>query len=220
MMASDGEAGRSAREQSEKKILNIQDRRVKSFGPKLGRILNLLIPDAHSTKSWSKGFDGEFAVGKLLDNFSEENEYFVLHDRKIPKSNANIDHIFISDRGVFVIDAKNYRGPIRLRDSSGSVNGREVLFIGKRNQTRLVDGVKKQVSTVETALKSVGFDVPVVGMLAFFNADFPILFKPEKVDGVLINGKGIEVCILSQPKMENTPTEKVSNFLREYFPSK
>jgi hypothetical protein len=220
MVASDGEAGRSAREQSQKKIARNQEKRVQLFGTKLGKILNFILPDTQTAKSWSKGFEGEFAVGKFLDKFSEENGFFVLHDRKILGSKANIDHILISDRGVFVIDAKNYRGPIRLRDSGGLFNSSEVLYIGTRNQTQLVNGVKGQVKIVETALKSAGFDFPVVGILAFFNADFPILFKPEKVDGVLINGKGIEVSIFSQPEMKNTPTEKVSSFLREYFPSK
>ena len=52
----------------------------------------------------------------------------VLHDRRIPGSKANIDHIAITAAGIWVIDAKRYKGDVyaghslaegRPRDAAG-----------------------------------------------------------------------------------------------------
>ncbi len=40
----------------------------------------------------------------------------VLHDRRIPGSKANIDHIVVGPAGVFAIDTKRYTGKIERRD--------------------------------------------------------------------------------------------------------
>ncbi len=38
----------------------------------------------------------------------------MLHDRRIPGSRANIDHIAIATSGVWVIDAKRYKGKVQV----------------------------------------------------------------------------------------------------------
>jgi len=48
-----------------------------------------------------------------LDRLAGEGLYF-LHDRRIPPTRANIDHIVIAPTGVYVIDAKNYAGRAQL----------------------------------------------------------------------------------------------------------
>jgi hypothetical protein len=39
-----------------------------------------------------------------------------LHDRRMPCSQANIDHIVLVPSGVWVIDSKRVRGRIRVED--------------------------------------------------------------------------------------------------------
>lgn len=34
----------------------------------------------------------------------------LLHDRKVPRTRGNIDHLAVAASGVWVMDAKNYRG--------------------------------------------------------------------------------------------------------------
>ncbi|WP_293167360.1 nuclease-related domain-containing protein [Microcella sp.] len=47
----------------------------------------------------------EAAVGARLDGLASES-IRVMHDRRIPRSKANIDHIVVTPGGVWVIDTK------------------------------------------------------------------------------------------------------------------
>ncbi len=97
----------------------------------------------------------------------------VLHDRRIPGTRANIDHIAVASTGIYVIDAKKYRGRPSLKVEGGILRPRvEKLLVGTRDQTKLVDGVLKQVEVVRTI---VGNDVPVTGVLCFIEADWPLI---------------------------------------------
>src|SRR5699024_9308893 len=96
----------------------------------------------------------------------------VLHDRRIPGSRANIDHIVVTAGGVWVIDAKRYRGRPALRVEGGLIRPRvEKLMVGRRDCTKLVDGALKQVALVRQALEG----VPVTGALCFVEADWPLI---------------------------------------------
>ena len=67
----------------------------------------------------------------------------VLHDRRIPGSRANIDHLVISPAGVFVIDAKNYKGRVERRVRGAWLSGEDCLYVGGRDKTKLVGGMRK-----------------------------------------------------------------------------
>jgi hypothetical protein len=145
-------------------------------------------------ENWRKGAIGELEIGHLLDRIASENDFVVLHDRAIPRSQANIDHILITPAGIFDIDAKNHTGLVRIEEGSLlDLNAVPTLYVGNRKQSSLVLGVKKQISHIEAALTKAKMSAPVFGMLAFYKAEFPIFFKPVEIDGVLINGKGIGV---------------------------
>jgi hypothetical protein len=73
----------------------------------------------------------------------------VLHDRRMPHSKANIDHVAICGSGVYVIDTKRYRGKIEVRQP---LFGAAKLKIAGRDQTKLVDGLARQVAVVEATL--------------------------------------------------------------------
>ncbi len=96
----------------------------------------------------------------------------MLHDRRIPGSRANIDHIAVTAAGVWVIDAKRYKGRPQLRIEGGLLSPRvEKLLVGRRDCTNLVDGVLKQVDLVSGVVG----DVPVTGVLCFVDADWPLV---------------------------------------------
>ena len=111
----------------------------------------------------------------------------VLHDRRIPKSRANIDHLVVCPSGVLVVDAKRYAGrrPTRKVEGGFLVPRRERLLVGRRDSTSLVEGVKRQVAVVSDALAD---DVPqpvgVRGFLCFVDADWPLFGGDFVVDGV------------------------------------
>ncbi len=67
-----------------------------------------------TTASWDTGARGEAETAALLEPLTPLGAV-VLHDRRIPGSGANIDHIVICPSGVFVVETKSYQGDVRAR---------------------------------------------------------------------------------------------------------
>jgi hypothetical protein len=109
----------------------------------------------------------------------------VLHDRRIPRTRANIDHIVICPAGVLVVDVKQYKGRPHLRVEGGFFVPRtEKLVVGSRDGSKLVDGVLKQVDLVRSALGDEA--VPVRGYLCFVAADWPLFGGSFATRGVTV----------------------------------
>nr|WP_235523401.1 nuclease-related domain-containing protein [Cellulomonas sp. Root485] len=103
-----------------------------------------------STTAWARGAKGEEQLGRGLDSLADRGVR-LLHDRRIPRTRANIDHIAVAPSGVYVIDAKRYAGRPTLRVEGGVIRPRTSrLVIGSRDGTKLVEGVHKQVGLVRT----------------------------------------------------------------------
>lgn len=165
-----GAAGSSARREHERRKAKDQERLRQKWG-RLGGIAVALSDEKQSTKAWATGAVGEERLGARLDSLASES-IDVLHDRRIPGSKANIDHIAVTSAGIWVIDAKRYKGRPELRVERGILRPKvEKLLVGRRDCTKLVDGVLKQVDLVS---KLVG-GVPVTGALCFVEADWPLI---------------------------------------------
>jgi hypothetical protein len=78
------------------------------------------------TEAWRRGAEGERHVARLLEPLVRQG-WGVQHDLRVPGSKANIDHVVIGPPGVFVIDAKNYRGRLRLSRDGLLWHGRTFL---------------------------------------------------------------------------------------------
>jgi hypothetical protein len=170
-----GSAGASAQREYERRK-NKREQRVRTAHPHIGGFVLAITDDPQSTKAWATGAAGEMVLGGRLDGLANETT-FVLHDRRIPPTKANIDHIVVSSSGVFVIDAKKYKGRPSLRIEGGLFRPRvEKLMVGSRDQTKLVDGANHQVGKVRAALQTANLSqVPVAGMLCFVEADWPLI---------------------------------------------
>jgi hypothetical protein len=70
-------------------------------------------------RAWQRGAHGERQTARLLDRLGRDG-YQVLHDRAIPGSPANIDHLVVGPSGVFVIDSKRWTGQVH-QDNDGLV---------------------------------------------------------------------------------------------------
>lgn len=182
-----GQPGASARREHERRRAN-REEKIRAAHPRLGGMILRLSPDPQSTTAWATGAVGEEKLGARLNDLASSTVR-VLHDRRIPRTRANIDHIVVCPSGVFVIDAKKYQGRPQLRVEGGILRPRvETLLVGRRNCTRLVDGVLKQVELVTAALQA-GLDLPEVlvrGMLCFVKADWPLI-------GGSFSTRGVEV---------------------------
>ncbi len=175
-----GTPGASARREFERRQARREDR-IRTKHPKLGGLILRVSDDPQSTRAWDTGAVGEERLGHRLNELASAT-LRVLHDRRIPGSRANIDHIAVTQTGVYVIDAKKYRGRPRLKVEGGPLRPRkERLLVGSRDCTRLVDGVLRQ-SEVVTGL--LGAEIPVRAHLCFVEADWPLIggaFSTRKV---------------------------------------
>jgi len=112
------------------------------FGVLAGVFAALRIWMPHqSTVAWRQGAEGEERLGYHLDQLSSEG-FVILHDRRVPGSQANIDHLVIGPTGVFVVDAKNFS--YRLSYSKG------ILWTGK--YPAKLSSARNQAQRVEFAL--------------------------------------------------------------------
>ncbi|WP_235522257.1 nuclease-related domain-containing protein [Cellulomonas sp. Root137] len=178
-----GVAGASAQREHARRAAKREDR-IRAAHPKLGGLMLALSGDPQTTRVWSTGAVGEQIVARSLDKWANEHVR-MLHDRRIPRTKANIDHIAVAPSGVYVIDAKRYKGWPDLRIQGGILRPRTTtLVVGGRDCTKLLDGMHKQVDLVRSALDQSHPDVPVRGMLCFVDADWPLIGGAFSIDHV------------------------------------
>jgi hypothetical protein len=214
-----GTAGSSARREHERRK-NKRETGIREAHPRLGGVILALFDDPQSTKAWAVGARGEELLGQRLNGLAEHGVK-VLHDRRIPPTKANIDHIAVGPTGVFVIDAKRYKGQPRLRVEGGILRPRtEKLMVGSRDCTKLVTGVHKQLDRVRSALESADLaDVPVHGMLCFVEADWPLIGGTFTISElyVLFPRKAVEYLVKPGP-LDDAAIQRVHRTLAEAFP--
>ncbi len=177
-----GTPGASARREFERRK-DGRERRVRARYPRIGGLLHVLSDEPQSTTSWDTGAIGEERLGSRLNELASDH-LRVLHDRRIPGSRTNIDHLAVTRTGVYVIDAKKYVGRPRLKVQGGLLRPRtEKLLVGNHDRTKLVDGVLKQMGIVVDAI---GAGIPVHGILCFVEADWPLIGGSFTTRGVSV----------------------------------
>ncbi len=108
---------------------------------------------------------------------------YVLHDRSVPGTRANLDHLVVVPSGVWVVDTKHYRGSVERR-RVGLLGIRSGLFVAGRDVAPLVDALNRQRARVERVLAPSG--APVWASLCFTGARWAVLARPFSLDGVLV----------------------------------
>jgi nuclease-like protein len=184
-----GVAGASARREQERRQAR-REQRIRSRHPRAGGLILAITDQPQSTVAWGVGATGEEMLGAGFDRLAERGVQ-MLHDRAIPGSKANIDHIAVTPSGVYVIDAKRYRRRRpHLQVDGGLFRPRtERLLVGTRDSTKLVAGMHKQLQVVTRALEylAAGRPVPpITGVLCFVDADWPLIGGAFAVEGVLV----------------------------------
>ncbi len=184
-----GVPGASARRRYER----LHAKREKQAGEKFGRLGGVylaLTNDPQSTVAWAQGSRGERLLGEYLEKIQDDGVVIVLHDRRIPGTRANIDHIAVTRSGaVWAIDAKNYSGKVQRIDKGGWFSTDLRLYVGRRDCTKLVHGTAKQVEAIRAALGEGvirEFGVKVRPGLCFVAAEWSLFAKPFDLGGVWI----------------------------------
>jgi hypothetical protein len=183
---------RSARELARKQQAVAEDAEwresMKEKRPVLGRVVTAITPkpqitpESQGTKAWKTGAEGERRVAEVLTGVPGIE---VLHDRRVPGSRANIDHIVVGPTGVYVVDAKKYTGEITTRDKGGLLKSDLRLYVGTRDQTKLVEAMLWQVDVVRRALGDQYADVPVRGVLCFIGCEWGWIKRAKHVKQVV-----------------------------------
>ena len=194
----DGQGGASAAAEFQRRH-DARQERVLNNHPRIGRFLLAAFDDPPSTRAWSVGGEGERMLGEMLGAMANES-LRVLHDRRIPRSTANIDHLVVCPSGVFVVDAKRYRNARpELRVEGGLLRPRvESLYVGGRDRTTLVTGMHKQVGLVRVALAHRP-EIAVRGVLCFIDADWPMIGGSFTVNDVVVVWPKKLKALLTEP---------------------
>lgn len=139
----------------------------------------LFVVPQHVT-AWRTGADGESRTGRALDGLG--GEYIVVHDRRVPGTKANIDHIVVGPPGVFVVETKSLKGKVSIRGSEVYVRGRRA--------TAMVEEVRREALAVRMALGDENVDVPIRAVLCIHRAELPF-FQRSVSDIVIVSGRGL-----------------------------
>lgn len=150
----------------------------------------VFVPSA--TAAWGAGAEGEQRTGGALEQLKAEG-FVILHDRAIPGSSANIDHIVIGPPGIAVVETKSYRGRLRVR-------GGEVYVNGYRRTDKTVGEVVVEAAAVSRVLRGVPQrrGAIVRPILCIHRADLP--FFAVSARGVpIVDGRGLVRMLRKAP---------------------
>jgi hypothetical protein len=181
-------AGGSAQREFERRKAKRYDA-MRSRHPRIGALLFAVSQEPPTTTNWAKGAEGERKLGAGLHDLAGRG-VVMLHDRRRPGTMANIDHLAVAATGVWVIDAKRYTGKVARKDVGSWFFSDVRLFVGRRDCTKLVAGMGKQVDAVRAALGTEWADVPVRPVLCFVDTDWRWLASPFEFDGCWSPGRG------------------------------
>jgi hypothetical protein len=106
-----------------------------------------------SAATWGKGSQGESRLAAWVEQ-EVGDAVIPLNDRLIPGTRGNIDHIWVAPTGVWVVDAKAYRGKVERRELGPIWRRENQVWVGGKNRTGLAKGLEKQVAAVIAALRS------------------------------------------------------------------
>ena len=215
-----GVPGASARREHLRRTTK-REQQIRTAHPHLGGVILALSGEPASTHAWASGAWGEEVVGRVLNGLAGQG-VIALHDRRMPRSRANIDHIVIAPSGVYVIDTKRYRNQRLQRRVDGGVLGTRVekLIVGGRDKTTLVDGVITQAARVQRVVRGVGLGhVPMRAMLCFVDARWPLAGRAFTVQGIDVVWPQRAAEMLTMPGWVDEGTrQRLSTVLASAFP--
>jgi hypothetical protein len=174
-----GEPGASLQREYERRKSH-RETRVREAHPRIGGLLLALGSAPQSETAFSVGAAGERELAELLERRTAAGPAVLLHNRRMPKAHGDIDHLATAPSGVFVIDAKNLKGKVRV---ASPLLGRSKLLVAGRDRTSFIAGLDRQVAAVRDALEHAGQPgLPIRGVLCFIRADLPLV-GTLKMDG-------------------------------------
>lgn len=216
-----GTAGRSTRIEHDRRAAKRDAEIEARWGQgRLGRIVKAVTVEPQSTRAWAIGAQGE---EKLAEALAAIDGLQVLHDRRVPGTRGNIDHIAVAPAGVFVVDAKAYEGLIEIRNYGWFWKPDWRLTVGRRDKSKLASGMAWQVEAVGAALATTGIEPmpPVMPVLCFVDGRWPIFRPPEEYAGVRLESeRSIRDLFTASTVLDEAGIERVTRALAQALPPK
>ena len=100
-------------------------------------------------KNIKQGRDGERAVGQYLELFRESGCH-VYHD--IKGDSFNVDHVVISNKGIYVVETKTYSKPASGK-AIVAFDGQKILINGQESLSDIITQVKAASSYIKAILR-------------------------------------------------------------------
>ncbi len=182
-----GTAGASGRQKFERLHARREEKLRNKWGNRVGGLVLALSNGPQSTNAWRTGSLGEERLARFFERELPKSVH-ALHDRRIPGSRANIDHVLVAPSGVWVIDAKLYRGKVERR-TTGPIWRREPsVFVGGRDRTKVIQGMSRQLDAVRLSIATdpLAADVVIRPVVCFVSSDWALFAKPFEISGVLV----------------------------------
>ena len=175
-----------------------RETRIRERWGRLGGLVLALTNDPASTLAWERGSIGETKLAAVLGRI-DRDDVIALHDRRVPRTRGNIDHVVVSPSGVYVVDAKRYTGEVRVRGGAGLFSRPDRrLFVGRRDCSQRARDMGWQREAVLAALNGRA-DVPVVCALCFVAAEWPLFGTAHDFAGVRIEDPRSLRRLITQP---------------------
>jgi hypothetical protein len=137
-----------------------------------------------------------------------------LHDRRVPGSLANIDHVVIAPSGVWIVDAKNFRGRIERRGRRHDAR----LFVDRQDRSDLVSEMTEQYDAVRYAVANA--TVPIHRVLCFTGSEWPFFAKPFALEGVWVTWPRALVETIQGAAACGLPVSELTDDLATRFPAR
>lgn len=215
-----GSAGASAHREYERRR-TAREARVKALlGNVIGGVALAIAGEQRSTRAWESGSVGEQKLGEVLTTI---DGIAVLHDRRVPGTRGNIDHIVVAPTGVFVIDAKHYAGLIHVRHRGSFLIGDECLYVGSRDCSQLAANMAWQVQVIRDVLDSIpdSRSIAILAVLCFVDGEWPLFMPPESYKGVRLEGlRSIKTLLANPGPLGSDQIARINRALSIAFPSK
>lgn len=212
-----GVAGRSARKEHERRVAKRETAVKERWGDRIGGFVLAVTDEPQATRAWAIGARGEEKLAEALDGFRS------LHDRRVPGTSGNLDHVVVAPAGVFVVDAKHLRARIEIQDRGWFLRPDERLYVGRRDCSELADRMGWQVAAVETALRAAGLEPlpPITPVLCFVDGDWPLIAPPKVFRGVLLESmKSLRKKLVAAGVLDEASIPRLMQILTAALPPK
>jgi len=166
-------------------------------------------------KSLKLGRAGERAVAQYLEWFRTK-DFFVFHD--VPNGDANIDHVLIGPRGLYVVETKTLSKPIR-GECRIRVQNEGVTANGRRLDRNPIVQAKAQARWLYNFLAESGFK-QFVQPVVVFPGWFVEPFDMKSLGVWVLEPKALEAFIDRQePVLTQDQVRAMASALSSYVRS-